>query len=76
MPLSADDTSRLYSEAFARNAKTMLGEQSFAFAELRTQFDVLNMQMGILRDELAAAQRQLKAAAADVRPTAPQPPEA
>lgn len=60
MPLTTEDTARLYGDAFARTAKTMMGEQSFAYADLKAQFDVAQWQMGVLQDELKAAQAELE----------------
>lgn len=54
MPLTADDKNQLYSEAFARNTKAMLGESAFAALDLMTQRDVATMESGVLRDEVAA----------------------
>lgn len=62
MALTPDDKTRLYSDAFGRNAKAMLGESAFAALDLMTTRDVLNMELGVTRDELQAAQESLTAA--------------
>lgn len=54
MALTPDDKNRLYSDAFGRNAKAMLGESAFASLDLMTTRDVMSMEMGVLRDELQA----------------------
>lgn len=61
MALTPDDKTRLYSDAFARNTKAMLGESAFAALDLMTTRDVLNMELGVTRDELQAAQESLTA---------------
>jgi hypothetical protein len=61
MPLTPDDNARLYSDAFARTAKTMLGEQSFSYADLKAQYDVAQMQIGVLQDELKAKDAEIAA---------------
>lgn len=54
MPLSPDDNARLYSDAFTRAAKTMLGDASFAYADLKANLEVAQAQSGVLQDELKA----------------------
>lgn len=54
MPLTPNDKNTLYSDAFARNAKAMLGESAFAALDLMTQRDVANMEASVLRDEVQA----------------------
>jgi glycerate-2-kinase len=59
MPLSAADTARLYSDAFASNMKLQIAENGFALCDLKTQLDVSKMAAGVLQDELDAAQKEL-----------------
>lgn len=60
MPLSDADNARLYSDAFQTNAKTLFGENGFVIADLKTQLDVARMGVGVLEDELAAAQKDVE----------------
>lgn len=62
--LTETDKSGLYSDAFMRNAKQMLGESAFATADLKTHYDVAQMEIGVLKDEvtaLTAVNEKLKA---------------
>lgn len=59
MPLTDQDSARLYADAFQQNAKAMLGESAFANADLKTQLDVARYAHGVTMDELAAVQKEL-----------------
>lgn len=59
MPLSPDDQGRVYTDAFQRMAKQMFGEASFAYADLKANFDVAQANIGVLQDELKTAQDQV-----------------
>lgn len=61
MPLSQNDTARLYSDSFATNMKALAGENAFVIADLKTQLDVSKMAQGVLQDELDAANKSIDA---------------
>lgn len=66
--LTPADKNQLYSEAFARNAKAMLGESAFAALDLMTQRDVATMEAGVLRDSLDAVTAERDALKASAEP--------
>lgn len=59
MPLTDQDRARLYNDAFQQNTKGMQGENAFLALDLKTQLDVARSEIGVLNDELKAAQSEL-----------------